>query len=112
MAKGFNRPGGMSNPGGMMNQIKRMQEQLAAAQEQLALETVTESAGGGAVKVTATGDQHITAVVIDPDLMKDGDVEMLQDLILTAANLALDKSRDLAADRLGPLTGGLGGLGL
>lgn len=113
MAKGYNRPMGMpGGSGGMMNQLKRMQEQMAAAQEQLAQETVTESAGGGAVKVTATGDQKITAVVIDPDLVKDADVEMLQDLILTATNLALDKSRELAAERLGPLAGGLGGLGL
>jgi nucleoid-associated protein EbfC len=112
MAKGYNRPpGGGASGGGMMGQIKKMQEQLAAIQAQLAEETVTATAGGGAVKVTMTGDQHCTAVTIDPELLKDGDAEMFQDLILSAVNLALDQSRELAADRLGPLAGGMGGLG-
>jgi len=95
----------------MMAQIKRMQEQMAAAQEQLAVDTVTSSAGGGAVKVTMTGDQHCKEVFIDPDLLKDADAEMLQDLILSAVNLALDDSRKLAEEKMGPLTGGLSGLG-
>lgn len=112
MAKGFNRPpGGAPGAGGMMQQIRKMQEQLAAAQEALASETVTASVGGGAVKVTMTGDQHCKAVEIDPELLKDADAEMLQDLILSAVNMALDQSRQLASDRLGPLAGGLPGLG-
>jgi DNA-binding protein YbaB len=57
--------------------------------------------------VTVTGDQRCTQVKIDPDLLKDGDVEMVQDLMLTAFNNALDKSRALAAERMGPLAGGL-----
>jgi len=108
MAKGYrragNRPQGM---GGMMQQLQRMQEQLAAAQASLAEETVTASAGGGAVTVTMTGDQRCRAVEIAPELLEDADAEMLQDLVLTAVNLALDKSRELAESRLGPLTGGL-----
>ena len=112
MAKGFNRPQMPAGGGGMMNQLKRMQEQLAVAQEQLAQETVTATVGGGAVKVTVTGDQHTcTAVVIDPELLKDADAEMLQDLLLSAVNLALEQSRKLQEERMGPLTGGLGGLG-
>ena len=113
MAKGYNRPpgGGGGGGGGMMAQIKRMQEQMAAAQEQLALDTVTSSAGGGAVKVTMTGDQHCKEVFIDPELIKDADPEMLQDLILSAVNLALDDSRKMAEDKMVPLTGGLSGLG-
>jgi DNA-binding YbaB/EbfC family protein len=112
MAKGYNRPaGGKQGQGGMMQQIKRMQEQMEAAQAQLAEETVTASVGGGAVKVIMTGDQHCQAVVIDPDLLKDADAEMLQDLILSAVNLSLDQSRKLQEDRMGPLTGGLSGLG-
>jgi DNA-binding YbaB/EbfC family protein len=91
----------------MMQQLQKLQEQLAAAQAALAEETVTASAGGGALKVTITGDQRCTAVEIDPELIKDGDVEMLQDLLLTALNAALDKSRELAQDRLGPLASGL-----
>ncbi len=112
MAKGYNRPaGGGMGGGGMMAQIKRMQEQMAAAQEQLAIDTVTSSAGGGAVKVTMTGDQHCKEVIIDPELIKDADAEMLQDLILSAVNLALDDSRKMAEEKLGPLAGGLPGMG-
>jgi DNA-binding YbaB/EbfC family protein len=105
MAKGFNRPpGGQS---GMLQQFQRLQQQLAEAQAKLAEETVTATAGGGAVKVTMTGDQKCKAVEIAPDLVKEADAEMLQDLVLAAVNLALDQSRELAADRLGPITGGL-----
>lgn len=112
MAKGFNRPpGGGGAGGGMMAQIKRLQEQMEAAQEQLANETVTSSAGGGVVKVTMTGDQKCTQVVFDPELLKDADAEMLQDLVLSAVNLALDDSRKLAADKMGPLAGGITGMG-
>jgi DNA-binding YbaB/EbfC family protein len=111
MAKGFNRPSGGMQQGGMMNQLKRLQEQMEAAQAQLAVETVTASVGGGAVKVTMTGDQHCKAVEIDPELMKDADAEMLQDLILSAVNMALDQSRKLQEERMGPLAGGLSGLG-
>ncbi len=92
---------------GMMQQIQKLQEQLAQAQEQLAQETVDYSAGGGAIKVVMTGDQHCKSVVIDPELLKDADVEMLQDLVLTAINGALDASRAMAQERLGPLAGGL-----
>jgi DNA-binding YbaB/EbfC family protein len=92
---------------GMMGQLQKLQEQLQEAQAKLADETVTASAGGGAVKVTVTGDQRCRAIEIDPELLKDADVEMLQDLILTGFNSALDKSRELAAERLGPLASGL-----
>ena len=106
MAKGFKGPK-MNNPMGMMGQIQKLQEQLAEAQARLADETATATAGGGAVKITVTGDQRCMGVEIDPELLKDADVEMLQDLILTAFNAALDKSRDMAAERLGPLASGL-----
>ncbi len=90
-----------------MQQIQRLQQQLAEAQSRLAEEIVTSSAGGGAIKISMTGDQKCKSVEISPDLLKDADPEMLQDLVLTAVNLALDQSRELAAKRLGPLTGGL-----
>ena len=110
MAKGFNRtPGG--GGGGMMNQIKRLQEQMEAVQAQLAVETVTATVGGGAIKVTMTGDQKCKAVEIDPELLKDSDAEMLQDMLLSAVNMALDQSRQMQSERMGPLAGGLGGLG-
>ena len=92
---------------GMMQQIQKLQEQLAQTQEQLAQETVNYSAGGGAIKIVMTGDQRCQSVVIDPELLKDADVEMLQDLVLAAVNGALEASRTLASERLGPLTGGL-----
>lgn len=109
MAKGFNRPAGMGGggQGGMMNQLKKLQEQMEAAQAKLAEETVTATVGGGAVKVTMTGDQRCKGITIDPDLLKDADAEMLQDMVLSAVNMALDQSRQLASDRLGPLAGGL-----
>jgi len=93
--------------GGMMQQIQQLQDQLLAAQEALATETVTATAGGGVVKAVVTGDQKLQALEIAPDLLEDADVEMLQDLILSAINSALDQSRELAAERLGPLAGGL-----
>lgn len=113
MAKGFNRPpgGGGMGGGGMMQQLRRMQEQMEQIQAQLAEETVTASVGGGAVKVVMTGQQVCKSVEIDPELLKDADAEMLQDLILSAVNMALDQSRDLASERMGPLAGGMPGMG-
>jgi DNA-binding YbaB/EbfC family protein len=106
MAKGFKAQKG-SNPMGMMQQMQKLQEQLKQAQDQLAEETIAYTAGGGAVKVTMTGDQRCRTVEIDPALLADGDIEMLQDLILAAVNGALEASRGLALERLGPLAGGL-----
>ncbi len=106
MAKGFKGPKG-KNPMGMMQQLQQLQEQIQKTQEQLAEEAVTATVGGGAVKVVVTGDQRVISVEIDPSLLEDGDVEMLQDLILTAVNSGLDQSREMAAERLGPLAGGL-----
>ena len=103
--RGFQRPAG--GGGGMMQQLQQLQQQLAEAQEKLAEETVTATAGGGAVKVTVTGDQKCTAVEIAPELLEDADAEMLQDLILSAMSMALDQSRELAAERMGPLASGL-----
>lgn len=105
MAKGFK--GKPQNPMGMMNQLQKLQEQFQQAQDQLAQETVTHTAGGGAVKVVLTGDQRCESITIDPALLQDGDVEILQDLILAAVNGALEASRNLAMERLGPLSSGL-----
>jgi hypothetical protein len=108
MAKGFNKSPGMGGgQAGMMQQLQKLQAQMAAAQEQLAVETVSATAGGGAIKVTMTGDQRCQSVEIDADFLKDADAEMLNDLVLTAVNLALDKSRELQEKTMGPLAGGL-----
>ena len=102
MAKGFNK--GPQMGGG---QAGMMQQQMAEAQEKLALATVTATAGGGAIKVVMTGDQKCQSVEINPDLLKDADAEMLQDLVLSAVNMALDQSRELQQKLMGPLAGGL-----
>jgi hypothetical protein len=95
----------------MMQQIQQLQSRVLEAQNALAEETISGTAGG-AVTVTVTGDQRCVGVMIAPDLLADGDVEILQELILTAVNQALEASRQMAEERLGPLTSGLGGLGL
>jgi len=106
MAKGF-KGGKRPSPANMMGQLQKMQEQMQEIQAQLTEETVSATAGGGAVTVTVTGDQRCQAILIDPDVLQDVDAEMLQDMILSALNSALDQSRELAAERMGPLTGGL-----
>jgi len=93
-----------------MAQIAKLQEQMAAAQAEIAEAQVTETAGGGAVSITMTGDQKCVAVTVQEDVLKDADAEMLQDLVLSAVNLALDDSRKLASEKLGPLAGGMPGL--
>ncbi len=114
MAKGYGGKFGGGMGGGqnaMMRQIQKLQEQMEAAQEELKDETVTASAGGGVVKVSMTGDQRCKSVEISPELLEDADAEMLQDLILSAVNLALDQSRELQSQKMGPLSGGIPGLG-
>ncbi len=91
----------------MMQQLQKLQKQMEDAQAQLAIETVTATAGGGAIKVVMTGDQKCQSVEISPDLLKDADPEMLQDLVLSAVNMALDQSRELQQKLMGPLAGGL-----
>jgi nucleoid-associated protein EbfC len=107
MAKGFNKGPAMGGQGGMMQQLQRMQKQMEEAQAKLAVEMVTVTAGGGAIKVVMTGDQKCQSVEINPELLKDMDAEMLQDLILSAVNMALDQSRELQQKLMGPLAGGL-----
>jgi len=108
MAKGFNKgPQRGGGQAGMMQQLQRMQQQMEEAQAKLAEETVTATAGGGAIKVVMTGDQICRSVEIDPEFLKDMDAEMLQDMVLSAVNMALDQSRELQQKLMGPLAGGL-----
>lgn len=107
MAKGFNKGPALGGQGGMMQQIQKLQKQMEEAQAKLAEETVTVTAGGGAIKVVMTGDQKCKSVEISPEFLKDADAEMLQDLVLSAVNMALDQSRDLQQKLMGPLAGGL-----
>ena len=96
----------------MLKQVQRMQQEMVEAQEKLKDESVEASAGGGMVTVKATGDGQITAITIDPQAVDPEDVELLQDMVLAAVNEALRAAQELAASRLGGITGGLGGLGL
>ena len=107
MAKGFNRGAPIGGQAGMMQQIQRMQKQMEEAQAKLAEATVSATAGGGAIKVTMTGDQKCKSVEISPEFLKDADAELLQDMVLSAVNLALDESRALQEKMMGPLAGGL-----
>ena len=108
MAKGFNKgPQRGGGQAGMMQQLQRMQQQMEEAQAKLAEETVTATAGGGAIKVVMTGDQKCKSVEVDPEFLKDMDAEMLQDMVLSAVNMALDQSRELQQKLMGPLAGGL-----
>lgn len=99
-------PGGQSNKN-LLRQAQKLQEALAKAQEELDEATVEASAGGGAVRAVATGKQTLKSIAIDPSAVDPADIEMLQDLVLAAANEALEKSRAMANERLGALTGGL-----
>jgi nucleoid-associated protein EbfC len=87
--------------------MRDMQNRLAKMQEELGAATVEATAGGGAVKVVMTGQQHVQAVTIDPAAVDPDDVEMLQDMIVAAVNEALGKSQELAAGQMSKLTGGM-----
>lgn len=92
----------------MLKQMQRMQTDMAQAQQDLAGKSVEGTAGGGRVKVTATGSQEITSITIAKEVVDPEDVEMLQDLVLTAVRDALTKSKELAAGEMGKLTQGMG----
>ena len=96
----------------MMKQVQQMQADMAKAQEELKSQVVEASAGGGIVTVKVTGDLEVVEVKIDPGAVDPEDVEMLQDLVLAATNEALRSAQEMAANKLGGLTGGLGDLGL
>jgi DNA-binding YbaB/EbfC family protein len=92
----------------LMRQVEQMQNRMAKAQEEIAAATVEGSAGGGVVTVTMTGDQEMRSVTISPEAVDPDDVETLQDLVLAAVTDALNRSKELQAQRLGEVTGGLG----
>jgi DNA-binding YbaB/EbfC family protein len=101
--------GNMAN---IMKQAQAMQEQMSKIQEQAASKTVEGTAGGGMVTVTVSGAMQVVAVKIDPEVVKSGDAEMLQDLIVAATNDALRKAREMMTEEMKGLTGGLGIPGL
>lgn len=106
--------GGGARGGGAGNPLAAAQEMLAKAQAELAGASVEGTAGGGAVRVTMSGEQKITGIAIQPDVVDPGDVEMLQDLIMAAIENAAERAAELQAASFGAITGGLNlpGLGL
>jgi DNA-binding YbaB/EbfC family protein len=98
----------------MMKQVQKMQQDMLEAQEQLKHEEVEASAGGGMVKVKVSGDLVVKSIAISPEAIDPDDPEMLQDMIQAAVNEALRSAQELAANKMGGLTGGmdLGSLGL
>ena len=104
-------PGGM-DLNAMMKQVQQMQAEMVEAQEKLKDEVVEASAGGGMVKVKMSGDLRLLEIAIDPEAIDPEDPDLLQDMVLAATNEALRSAQELAANRMGGLTGGLGDLGL
>ena len=97
----------LGNMANLMKQAQAMQAQMAKLQEEAATKTVTGTAGGGMVSVTANGGMEIVSVAINPEAVKSGDVDMLQDLVLAASNDALKKARQMMADQMKSVTGGM-----
>lgn len=98
--------GNMNN---LMKQAQKMQKDMEKAQQELEGKTVDVSVGGGAVSVVATGKKEIKEIIIKPEVVDPDDVEMLQDLILSAVNEAIRKADEMANSEMGKITGGLGG---
>ena len=96
----------------MMKQAQKMQAQMMQIQQKLAEETVEASVGGGMVKAVFTGQGDLVQIKIDPEVVKPEDTEMLEDLVTAAVNEGLVKSKELANERMGAVTGALGALGL
>lgn len=93
--------------GKMMKQFQKMQAQVMKLQEELAEKTVEATSGGGAVRVVANGQKEIVEVEIDKEVIDEEDVEMLQDLVLSAVNEALRRAEEMVAQEMKKITGGL-----
>ncbi|WP_422659161.1 YbaB/EbfC family nucleoid-associated protein [Paenibacillus sp. EC2-1] len=97
----------MNNMNQMMKQVKKMQEQMLKAQEELATKSVEGTSGGGVVTVQVSGHKQVISINIKPEAVDPDDVEMLQDLVMTAVNDALAKAEELANSDMGKFTGGM-----
>jgi nucleoid-associated protein EbfC len=93
--------------GSMMKQVQKMQADMAKVQAELENKTVTEESGGGMVKATVNGKKELVALVIDEEIAKSGDKDMLEDLIVAAVNKALQTAGKMAEDELGSITKGM-----
>ena len=97
----------MQNFGNIMKQAKKMQERMVELQEELATKSVEATAGGGMVSVTVNGKFEILSLKIEKEVVNPDDVEMLQDLIVAAANEGIRKAQEMAASEMGKITGGM-----
>lgn len=98
------------NPGNMMAQMQQMQQKMAEAQSALEGETVTVTAGGGAISIEITGHQRIKSIKIEPEVVDAEDVELLQDMLIAGINAAIEQSQAMSAERMEGITGNMGGL--
>ena len=105
-------PAGQPNMQQLMKQAQKMQQQMLAAQEELAQAEVSGSAGGGLVSVTVLGNGELQSVAIDASVVDPEDIETLQDLIVAAVRDANHAVSELQAEKMGPLAGGMGMPGL
>ncbi len=97
----------MNPMGNMMKQAQKLQKKMLKMQEELAQKTVEATVGGGMVTVVANGSQRIVSIKIEKEVVDPDDVEMLEDLILAAANDALNKSQEMVSSQMSKITGGL-----
>lgn len=97
----------MKNLGGLMKQAQALQRKMQELQAELGSRTVSAQSGGGMVEAVVNGRQELVSLRIDPEVATPDDVDMLQDLILAAINEALNRSRDMVAQEMAKLTGGL-----
>lgn len=105
------RAGGQPNLQQMMKQAQKMQQQMVAAQAELAEAELTGTAGGGLVTAVVRGSGEVVSIKIDPKAVDPDDVETLEDLVVAALHNASQAAKDLTEEKMGPLTAGLGGLG-
>lgn len=99
--------GGGNNMGQMMKQVQQMQKRMEDAQKEIEESTVTATSGGGMVEVKANGKKQIISIKIDPEAVDPEDVEILQDMVLTAVNDAISQVEKLSEEKLGKITGGM-----
>lgn len=102
-------PGGMGggNMNNMMKQVQKMQQDMARLQSELEEKEVEATAGGGAVKVVATGKKNIVSINISPEVVDEDDIEMLEDLVMAAVNEALVKADEMVNSEMSKITGGM-----
>ncbi|MEM7798490.1 MAG: YbaB/EbfC family nucleoid-associated protein [Chloroflexota bacterium] len=99
-----------NNPNAMLSQVQQMQADMKAAQEALADEYITVTAGGGAIRIEISGHQRVRAIEIEKELLDPEEADMVQDMLVAAVNQAIEQSQAMAADKMENISSGMGGL--